>query len=139
MKFLLSAIIMAFTVAWIVPAPLLLMEGPEISTLYNNEFPFSITEPTTLPNGCLVAAFEFECAVTARNELQRVTWAKLVLVHYFRVGHAFCVYRLRNGDIYSYDTLHGSMKLETHSCDIKSIVASLKANDHWILNGHFAD
>lgn len=82
-----------------------------------------------LPNGCLVNALEFECAVTAEQGLSHVTWARLVRVSlrdgWHLRGHAMCVYSLRNGDLWVYDILSGSQKLDTREHDRRSVADSL--------------
>lgn len=94
------------------------------------EFNFT---PRILPNGCLIAAFEFERV--AQKDLSKITWARLVGINYWEWktphfnGHALCVYALRNDDIYVYDILNGSRKLPTKQRDIHSIAKAIRHID----------
>lgn len=93
-----------------------------------------------LPNSCLVYANEYENAVLATEVMGHVSWARIVGVtrlQWFRkpVGHALCVFALRNGDVWVYDVLAGSRPLGTRSHELKDIAARLHAMDH---ANHFA-
>lgn len=108
--------------------------------------PSTFAEPVIPPvthvnNGCLIAALEAEAALTAKNDLSHVTWAKLVRVEYswLKPGHAYCVYALLNGDIYSYDINHGSLPLGTRLRDKASIKAGLRSHDPLISKIEFLD
>jgi hypothetical protein len=83
---------------------------------------------TKLNNGCLIAALEMQAALTAQQDLSRITWAKIVRTHgrNTRLGHAFCVYALQNGDVWAYDILNGSTDLDTQARDIDSLIAALQ-------------
>ncbi len=94
-----------------------------------------------MTNGCLVFAREYQGALEARNLLGYVTWTRIVRVTRWgdKGGHAYCVYALRNGDMYSYDVLHGSMRLATRSHNIKDVVWALRLNDIRTKKGKYLD
>src|SRR5581483_1483512 len=64
-------------------------------------------------NGCEVAAREMEAAVMAEQGLHHYrVWARLVAVSYGwwkRMGHAYCVYALQNGEVVAYDINGGTI------------------------------
>jgi hypothetical protein len=72
--------------------------------------------------------------------MMHVEWARIVSVtkiYWFRkpVGHALCVYQLRNGDLWVYDINEGSRPLGTRSHDLKDIAVRLHAldfHDHFV-------
>ncbi len=86
---------------------------------------------TRLPNGCLVAALEYEAALSAQRGLAKVTWARLLRVTYkgMPIGHAYCIFSLRNGDLYSYDINHGAIDLRTRDARAPSILGALRQWD----------
>lgn len=79
-----------------------------------------------MPKNCLVAAAVFQ----ADYELgKHKIWSRIVRVAWNPRGdgHAFCVYSLRNGEVWTYDSVHGSMPLNTTSRDLRSIYEALSA------------
>jgi hypothetical protein len=100
------------------------------------------TDVTMLPNSCLVAALEMEAALRAQHDLKGITWTKVARVGYgnwSRKGHAYCLYSLFNGDIYSYDIVHGSHMLNTRDRSEDSLKGALKAVDPKITAFEFLD
>ena len=83
------------------------------------------THVKPLPNGCLVMAYEFQ----ADQSLRQFTWSRLIRVQYLFASHAYCVFSLRNGELFSYDALHGSMKLYTHDRSDAGVEKALKEID----------
>ncbi len=91
-----------------------------------------------LPNGCLVAAVEFQAERGLRH---RNVWARIVQVSYLfqRQKHAYCVYALRNGDIWAYSIGEGSFPLGTRSRSIIDVKAGLRRHDPLIEWARYID
>lgn len=103
---------------------------------------------TVAPNDCLIQAVEAEQQYLIKHRLERVeVWTKIVSVCYFSwrkspTGHAVCVYQLpQNGDIWVYDALHGSRKLNVrpYTHDLKSLGAALHSLDNHYYFARFLD
>lgn len=95
---------------------------------------------TRVPNGCLISALQVQIALLAQKELSGVTWARIVCVGYYNgTGHAYCVFALRNGDIWAYDPQTNSSNLHTKNQEISVVLFALKLHDPSIKNGNFLD
>lgn len=105
--------------------------------------------PDFVAVGCVVEAVEFQGAAVAYRRLCGITWTRLVRVDYWKIpwhlipwehsGHAMCVFRLKNGDIWAYDTLNGSRSLGTRKKDITSIAKAIHKNDRRCWGAEFID
>lgn len=99
--------------------------------------------PVRVPNGCLPLAAQYEYAYKVKTALLPYSWCRIVRIDYGpftrRPGHALTIFTLSNGDVYSYDTLSGSEKLETRSHELSVILAKLKQRDRAVWSGEWLD
>jgi len=96
-------------------------------------------EVSQLVNGCLVAAVEVQAALLAHKDLSKVTWAHIFIAQGKDSAHAFCIFALKNGDMWAYDILHGSACLHTTSRESPMMVFLLNARYGNVLSGSFVD
>jgi len=92
-----------------------------------------------LPNSCLIAAREFQAMLQLRY---RGVWTRMVQVQYKvkkAPHHAYCTFSLKNGDVWVYDIVNGSVPLSTKHRDIFSIEERLKLLNPVIARAVFLD
>lgn len=95
-----------------------------------------------LDKGCLVVATGFEQALAARAELESYrVWSHIVRLDYGRghESHAVVIYALKNGDVYCYDNMHGSVPMETRTHDWRWLEAIFILRDPRVQHIEYLD
>lgn len=92
-----------------------------------------------LPYGCLIVAAEFQADYGLR---QHGVWSRIIGVTWQGrgVGHVLCVYSLRNGDLWAYDSRDSSVSLQTRDRNLSSVLKALrKFHDRRIYSARWID
>lgn len=97
-------------------------------------------------NSCVpvAAAYQYSYlnAAKVNESIRRFAWSRLVRVErgfWQRKGHALCVFEISTGQVFSYDSLEGSVPLRTKSHDLQTILERLHENDPEVVSATWLD
>lgn len=77
-------------------------------------------------DGCLIQALNFQADLKKEDLL----WTKILMVWYDGTGHAYCVFRLKNGNAYAYDQ-NGTKMISANRLDALTVAKELKP---WVMH-----
>jgi len=78
-------------------------------------------------NDCLI------CAAKAQLQLPASTWSRLLIVRYSdkSLQHAYLVYQDENGEIISYDNVHGTQRYRTAEKNSSALARKIDPRAQW--------